>query len=94
MSCGNPHETPCHEVLHAVSAYLDGERTDVDRAKIAQHVDECGPCFEEFGIYQEVKVLVHRCCGGEEMPAEVRAQVVSRIRAVTVSYRTEAPDQS
>jgi hypothetical protein len=26
MSCGDPHETPCSEVLEAVYLYLDGEQ--------------------------------------------------------------------
>ena len=92
MSCGHHHDTPCTEVLDAVSAYLDGECTELDKSKIAQHFDECSPCLQEYGIYQEVKVLVHRCCGGDAMPDEVRARVVSRIRAVTVTYRTQAPE--
>ena len=25
MSCGNPHETPCSEVLARVASYIDGE---------------------------------------------------------------------
>ncbi len=89
MSCGNHHDTPCGEVLDAVSAYLDGEMTDEDRAKIAHHFDECSPCLHEAGIYQEVKVLVHRCCGGDQMPDDVRARIVTRIREVTVTYRTD-----
>ena len=89
MSCGNPHATPCGEVLDAVSAYLDGELAEHDAAHIAQHFEECAPCLQEFGIYQEVKVLVHRCCGGDQMPEEMRARIVSRIRTVTVTYRAE-----
>lgn len=89
MSCGNHHDTPCSEVLDAVSAYLDGEMTDDARARIAQHFDECSPCLHEFGIYQEVKLLVGRCCGGDQVPDDVRARVVSRIRSVTVTIRTE-----
>ncbi len=58
MSCGNHHDTPCGEVLDAVSAYLDGEMTEHDHERIAQHFDECGPCLHEAGIYQEVKLLV------------------------------------
>ena len=92
MSCGNHHETPCGEVLDAVSAYLDGEMSDHEAAHIAQHFDECGPCLEEFGIYQEVKVLVGRSCGGDRVPDDVRARVVSRIRSVTVTLRSEQPD--
>jgi mycothiol system anti-sigma-R factor len=92
MSCGDHHDTPCSEVLDAVSAYLDGEMTDHDAGHIAQHFDECGPCLKEFGIYQEVKLLVHRCCGGDQMPDDMRARVVTRIREVTVTLRTESPD--
>ena len=29
MSCGNPHETPCSELLDAVYTYLDGEMDQV-----------------------------------------------------------------
>ena len=86
MSCGNHHDTPCGEVLDAVSAYLDGEMTDHDRSRIAQHFDECSPCLHEAGIYQEVKVLVHRCCGNDTVPDDVRARIVTRIREVTVTY--------
>ncbi|MBI1376321.1 MAG: mycothiol system anti-sigma-R factor [Frankiales bacterium] len=92
MSCGNHHDTPCSEVLDAVSAYLDGEVPADDALHIAQHFDECAPCLQEFGIYQEVKLLVHRCCGDERMPDAVRERVVTRIRSVTVSLRAETPD--
>jgi len=92
MSCGNHHDTPCGEVLDAVSAYLDGEMTAHDRERFAQHFDECSPCLHEAGIYQEVKLLVHRCCGNEQVPDEVRAKVISRIRTVSVTWTVESPD--
>jgi mycothiol system anti-sigma-R factor len=92
MSCGNHHDTPCSQVLDAVSAYLDGEMGEHEAAHIAQHFDECAPCLREYGIYQEVKLLVHRCCGGDQMPDDMRARVVSRIRAVTVTVRTESTE--
>jgi anti-sigma factor (TIGR02949 family) len=86
MSCGNPHETSCAEVLDAVSAYLDGEMDDHDAAKWKQHFDECGPCLKEAGVYEEVKVLIARSCGCEPCPDDVRSRVVSRIRAVSVTW--------
>jgi len=43
MSCGKPHETPCTEVLAELYSYLDQELDPPGRAKIAQHLDECGP---------------------------------------------------
>ena len=55
MSCGNPHETPCTEVLDRVYGYLDGELGDLDCAKIRQHLDECGPCLREYGLEEAVK---------------------------------------
>ena len=90
MSCGNPHAMPCGEVLDAVSAYLDGELGEHDASHITEHFDECAPCLHELGIYQEVKVLVGRCCGGDQVPDEVRDRVITRIRSVTVTLRHES----
>ena len=84
MSCGNPHETDCGEVLHAVYAYLDGEMTSDDKHVIRHHLDECSPCLRQFGIEQEVKALVARCCGSETAPDELRAKVLSRLAQVRV----------
>ena len=94
MSCGNPHATPCHEVLDAVDAYLDGELETHDASHISEHFDECAPCLHELGIYQEVKVLVGRSCGGDQVPAEVRERVISRIRSVTVTVRAESAERA
>ena len=58
MSCGNPHETDCREVLAEVYLYLDLECADERRTLIRHHLDECSPCLREYGIEQEVKALV------------------------------------
>ncbi len=92
MSCGNHHDTPCGEVLDTVSAFLDGEMTAHDHHRISEHFEECGPCLREFGIYQEVKILVARSCGSDHLPDEVRARVVSRIREVTLTLRAESAE--
>jgi mycothiol system anti-sigma-R factor len=86
MSCGNPHETPCTEVLDAVYSYLDGEIDDHQRALIVQHLDECGPCLQQFHLEQVVKSLVHRSCACESAPEHLRVQIVTRIRQVSVTY--------
>ena len=72
MSCGNPHETDCREVLAEVYFYLDLESTDQRRDLIRHHLDECSPCLREYGIEQEVKALVARCCGGDVAPTELK----------------------
>ena len=85
MSCGNPHETDCSEVLDEVYLYLDLECADERRDLIRHHLDECSPCLAEYGIEQEVKALVARCCGNETAPAELRA----RLRAKLSELRTD-----
>jgi mycothiol system anti-sigma-R factor len=82
MSCGKPHEVPCTEVLARVYSYIDGELQDASYVEIRQHLEECGPCLREFGLEELVKKLVHKCCGQEDVPGELRAKVLTRIAAV------------
>jgi mycothiol system anti-sigma-R factor len=94
MSCGKPHDVPCSEVLARVYTYLDGEIEDTGYAEIREHLDECGPCLREYGLEEAVKRLVHKCCGAEAVPTDLRAKVLSRIQAVRVEleiteFRTE-----
>jgi mycothiol system anti-sigma-R factor len=82
MSCGNPHEVPCSEVLEQVYAYLDHEISDHDCDEIRQHLDECGPCLREFGLEEVVKKLVAKHCGCDPAPANLRGKILVRIRQV------------
>ena len=84
MSCGKPHEVPCTEVLDRVYSYLDHELDRPDYTKIRQHLDECGPCLREYDLEEAVKHLVHKCCGSEPTPADLRHKVLTRIEAVRV----------
>jgi len=82
MSCGKPHDVPCSEVLARVYSYLDGEIEVAGYAKIREHLDECGPCLREYGLEEAVKRLVHKCCGAEPVPSDLRTKVLTRIQAV------------
>jgi mycothiol system anti-sigma-R factor len=84
VSCGDPHETPCSEVLDAVYLYLDGEQGAQEREHIRVHLDECSPCLRQYGLEQSVKVLVARTCGGDPAPMDLRERVMVRIREVRV----------
>jgi mycothiol system anti-sigma-R factor len=84
MSCGKPHEVPCSEVLARVYSYLDDEIDDSGCAKIRQHLDECGPCLREYGLEEAVKRLVHKHCGADPVPSELRTKVLSRLQAVRI----------
>ncbi|MGW1163229.1 mycothiol system anti-sigma-R factor [Streptomyces sp. NPDC002519] len=91
MSCGEPHETDCSEVLDHLYEFLDSEMPDVDRTKIQHHFEECSPCLEKYGLEQAVKKLVKRCCGHDEVPTDLRAKVMGRIELIR-SGQT-APEQ-
>ncbi|GAA3232854.1 mycothiol system anti-sigma-R factor [Nonomuraea helvata] len=82
MSCGNPHDTDCREVLDKVYAYLDGELTETDIVDIRVHLDECGPCLKEYDLDKAVKALVHKHCGCDPVPADLRSKVLARIAQV------------
>jgi mycothiol system anti-sigma-R factor len=94
VSCGDPHETDCREVLAEVYLYLDLECTDDRRLLIRDHLDECSPCLREYGIEQEVKALVARCCGAEVAPVGLKQRLRLRLaelvfEADTVEYLAE-----
>ncbi|HTU75423.1 MAG TPA: mycothiol system anti-sigma-R factor [Trebonia sp.] len=82
MSCGNPHEVPCSEVLEQVYAYIDNEMSEHDCEEIRQHLDECSPCLQKFGLEEVVKKLVAKHCGCDPAPAELRGKILVRIRQV------------
>jgi len=65
MSCGNPHEVPCSEVLDRVYSYLDGE---MDRCVLRPGQrstgTNAGPWPPTSSALEEaVKRLVHKHCG-------------------------------
>jgi mycothiol system anti-sigma-R factor len=87
VSCGEPHETDCREVLAEVYLYLDVECADERRIVIRGHLDECSPCLREYGLEEAVKALVKRSCGQDHAPQELRARVVARIEEVRIELR-------
>lgn len=85
MSCGNPHDVDCTEVIRQVYLYLDEENLDdADRGKVRTHLEECGPCLREYGIEREVMELVARCCGGDCAPAALRERIRLKLAEVEV----------
>lgn len=87
MSCGDPHETDCREVLEEVYLYLDLECSHERREVIRRHLDECSPCLREYGIEQEVKALVARCCGAESAPEELRDRLRRKLAEIVAVDR-------
>lgn len=91
MSCGGPHETPCQDVLSAVYAYLDNEPASVERDLIRGHLEECGPCNEEFDIEALLKKLVAQSCCGEPAPSQVRERIITQITQIQVEISKQTP---
>ena len=84
------HAVPCSDVLARVYGYLDGDLDDLDCALIRQHLDECGPCLREYGLEEAVKRLVHKHCGCDPDPADLRAKILVRIREVRATIEPAA----
>ena len=52
------------------------------------------PCLRQFGLEQDVRALVARCCGGDQAPASLHQRIRIRISELTVEtthleYRAE-----
>ncbi|MFD5894523.1 MULTISPECIES: mycothiol system anti-sigma-R factor [unclassified Streptomyces] len=92
MSCGEPHETDCTEVLDHLYEYLDREMPDKDCTKFEEHFDECSPCLEKYGLEQAVKKLVKRCCGHDDVPTDLRAKVMGRIDLIRAGHTVPERD--
>jgi mycothiol system anti-sigma-R factor len=87
VSCGKPHEIDCGQILNEVYLFLDLECSDDRRAAIQHHLDECSPCLQEYGIEQDVRTLVQRCCGADRAPGELRARLRDKIASLVVDAR-------
>ena len=83
MSCGNPHDKDCSEVLERVFFFIDNELPNADFSEIQHHLAECGPCLQKYDLERTVKTLVARSCA-ERAPAALRDKVLLRIRQVQV----------
>jgi anti-sigma factor (TIGR02949 family) len=91
MSCGDPHETDCREVLDHLYEFLDNEMPEGDCAKLRDHFDECSPCLEKYGLEQAIKALIKRSCGCDATPADLRAKVLARIDTIRAGQRGDEP---
>ncbi len=83
MSCGEPHETDCSEVLSEVWLFLDHECDQKRKELLQTHLDECHPCLEQYGIEEQLKALLARKCGGEHAPEELKRRLRAHLFRTT-----------
>jgi mycothiol system anti-sigma-R factor len=79
-----PGGLDCDDVLRDVYLYLDDESDETLKNRIRQHLDGCAPCLKQFGLEQDVRSLVARCCGGDHAPNSLRERISTRITEITV----------
>ena len=79
-----PGGLDCDDVIRDVYLYLDDETDPELRNRIRQHLDGCAPCLKQFGLEQDVRSLVARCCGGDQAPLTLRERISTRITEITI----------
>ncbi len=82
MSCGDPHDVDCSEVLDQVYEYLHRELDETHQQSVRQHLDECGHCLAEYGLEEAVRDLVFRSCPCEQAPESLRVSILARITEI------------
>jgi len=89
-----PGGLDCDDVIKDVFLFIDDESDPELVVRIRQHLDGCAPCLRQFGLEQDVKSLVARCCGGDVAPDSLRSNIRLRLSQVVietthVEYRAE-----
>jgi len=89
-----PGNIDCDDVLHDLYLYLDEETDDVTKGRIRQHLEACAPCLRQYGLEQDVRSLIARCCGGDQAPEYLHERIRVRITQLTIEtahleYRAE-----
>ena len=81
-----PAGSKCDEVLRDVWLFLDDEMDPERRATVQQHLDDCSPCLVEAGLDLKLKRLLHRTCGGDRAPDELRVRLSARLARVAAVF--------
>jgi mycothiol system anti-sigma-R factor len=79
-----PGNIDCDDVIKDVYLYLDDESDVALRNRIRQHLDACAPCLKQYGLEQDVRSLVARCCGGDQAPQSLHERIRLRITEVSI----------
>lgn len=66
----------CKETLRRAYLYLDGEVLgDDERAEIRRHLEDCSPCYERYGVVEEVHLIIARLKGCTRCPQQLRIRI-------------------
>jgi mycothiol system anti-sigma-R factor len=89
-----PGGIDCGDVIDEIYVYMDDETDDATRGRIRQHLEACAPCLKQYGLEQDVRAMISRCCGGDRAPQSLHTRIRVRITELTVEsgsleYRAE-----
>jgi len=56
---------------------------------VKQHLDDCSPCLEEAGLDAKLKSLLHRKCGGDKAPEQLKVRLLAALQEVTMSVESD-----
>ncbi|WP_216209369.1 mycothiol system anti-sigma-R factor [Amycolatopsis aidingensis] len=79
-ACGDSDKVSCEEALAEIYLLLDQECSKEHEAQLRKHLEDCPPCLEEYGIDEQLKLLLARKCGGEHAPDELKSRLRASIR--------------
>ena len=66
----------CREVLERAYLFLDGEMlSEAERVEIEVHLEECGPCLEQYGLEKEAVFVLNRLRGKTPCPDSLRSRI-------------------
>lgn len=71
--------TTCKDSLELLQAYVDGELSPGERARLETHFGDCTPCEAFLLTYRETPRLAREALKAE-MPAEMGARLTSFLR--------------
>ena len=75
----------CAEVIAEVWTLLDGECTAEKKDKLRQHLEDCPPCFQFYGLEERIKGLIATRCSGEKAPDSLRERLRFEISRTTIT---------
>lgn len=68
----------CREAVHQLYHYLDGELTDENRRRIAEHLDYCHSCADAAEFEAELRQVIANHCR-DHVPDSLRARIAAAI---------------
>ena len=66
----------CRDTLHRAYLFLDGEvLSESERLEIGEHLEACRPCYERYGLDEDITRLVARLRHCERCPEGLRTRI-------------------